>query len=58
MPLSDAQLAELTAALAKRFGKQDRGDDVRSNPALIGGARIAVGDTVIDGSVREQARAR
>jgi F-type H+-transporting ATPase subunit delta len=51
MPLSDAQLAEITAALGKRFGKRIEAT-VEVNPALIGGARIAVGDTVIDGSVR------
>lgn len=51
LPLSDAQLAELTGALAKRFGKRIEAS-TSINPALIGGARIAVGDTVIDGSVR------
>jgi F-type H+-transporting ATPase subunit delta len=51
LPLTDAQFADITAALAKRFGK--RIDATASiNPALIGGARIAVGDAVIDGSVR------
>lgn len=50
-PLSDAQVAELAEAMARRLGK--RVDATASvNPALIGGARIAVGDTVIDGSVR------
>ena len=51
LPLSDAQLAEITASLAKRFGKRIEAT-TSINPALIGGARIAVGDTVIDGSVR------
>lgn len=51
LPLTDAQLAEITAALAHRFGKRIEAA-VEVNPALIGGARIAVGDTVIDGSVR------
>ena len=50
-PLSDAQLQAITAALAKRFGKKIEAS-ATVNPALIGGARIAVGDTVIDGSVR------
>ena len=50
-PLTEAQLVEITSALAKRFGKRIEAR-VEVNPALIGGARIAVGDTVIDGSVR------
>ena len=50
-PLSDAQLADLTEALAKRYGKRIEAT-TSVNPGLIGGARIAVGDTVIDGSVR------
>jgi F-type H+-transporting ATPase subunit delta len=51
LPLSDTQLAEITGALSKRFGKRIEAS-TSINPALIGGARIAVGDTVIDGSVR------
>lgn len=51
MPLSEAQLAEITAALGRRFGKRIEAT-VEVDPSLIGGARIAVGDTVIDGSVR------
>ena len=51
LPLSDAQVAELAEALGKRFGKKIEAS-TRLNPALIGGARIFVGDTVIDGSVR------
>lgn len=51
LPLSVAQLGDLTAALSKRFGKRIEAT-TSTNPALIGGARIAVGDTVIDGSVR------
>lgn len=56
LPLSDAQLAEITSALSKRFGKRIEAS-TSINPALIGGARIAVGDTVIDGSVREKLEA-
>jgi F-type H+-transporting ATPase subunit delta len=56
LPLSDAQLEQITAALAKRFGKRIEAS-TSINPALIGGARIAVGDTVIDGSVREKLEA-
>jgi len=51
MPLTDEQLASLTAALQRRFGKKVE-SSVTVNPALIGGARITVGDTVIDGSVQ------
>ncbi len=50
-PLDEAQLAAITAALGKRFGKRIEALTV-VNPELIGGARIAIGDTVIDGSVR------
>jgi F-type H+-transporting ATPase subunit delta len=56
LPLSDTQLEQITAALAKRFGKRIEAS-TSINPALIGGARIAVGDTVIDGSVREKLEA-
>jgi F-type H+-transporting ATPase subunit delta len=50
-PLQDGQLEELTAALERRFGKRIEAT-VRVNPGLIGGARVTVGDSVIDGSVR------
>lgn len=50
-PISDAQVGKLTDALAKRFGKRIEAT-VSVNAALIGGVRIAVGDAVIDGSVR------
>jgi F-type H+-transporting ATPase subunit delta len=49
--LSGEQVAGLTAALERRFGKRIEAQ-VALNPALIGGARITVGDTVIDGSVQ------
>jgi F-type H+-transporting ATPase subunit delta len=52
-PLSDGQLAELTAALQKRFGKRIEAT-VNVDPALGGGARITVGDTVIDGTIEAQ----
>jgi F-type H+-transporting ATPase subunit delta len=51
LPMSDEQLAGITSALAARFGKRIEAT-VELNPSLIGGARISVGDTVIDGSVR------
>lgn len=50
-PLSDGQVNDLLAALAKRFGTRLR-PSVQVNPALIGGVRIAVGDQVLDSSVR------
>ena len=52
-PLSDGQLAELVAALEKRFGKKIEAT-VNVDPALGGGARITVGDTVIDGTIEAQ----
>jgi F-type H+-transporting ATPase subunit delta len=55
-PLTDADLAGLTAALEKRFGKRIEAS-VTVNPELIGGARISVGDTVIDASVQAQLQA-
>ena len=51
--LSDAQVAELRTALEKRFGKKIE-TTVTINPELIGGARVTVGDAVLDGS--EQAK--
>ena len=50
-PLSDAQLGELKAALERRFKKKIE-TTVVENRALIGGARVSVGDEVIDGSVQ------
>ena len=55
-PLTDAQLAELKEALEKRFGKKIEAT-VNVDPELVGGARITVGDTVIDASVRAQLQA-
>jgi F-type H+-transporting ATPase subunit delta len=52
-PLSDAQLSELTVALEKRFGRKIEAT-VDVDPALGGGARITVGDTVIDGTIEAQ----
>src|SRR4029453_1279267 len=52
-PLSEAQVAELKGALEKRFGRKIE-PTVNVDPELLGGARITVGDTVIDGSVQAQ----
>jgi F-type H+-transporting ATPase subunit delta len=49
--LTDAQVAELRSALGKRFGKKIEAT-VTVNPELIGGARVTVGDAVLDGSVQ------
>jgi len=55
-PVDDAQLASLRAALEKRFGKKIEAT-VSVDPQLIGGARVTVGDTVIDASVRGELQA-
>jgi len=52
-PLTDAQTDELKAALEKRFGRRIEAT-VNVDPALGGGARITVGDTVIDGTIEAQ----
>ena len=51
LALTPEQTSELTAALEKRFGKKIEAT-VSVNPSLIGGARVTVGDAVIDGSVQ------
>ena len=51
LPLSDAQVAELAAALKTRYGR-DVEMSVSVDPALIGGVVVAIGDRVMDGSVR------
>ena len=48
--LTDAQVAEMKVALEKRFGKKIE-TTVSVDPSLIGGARIVVGDQVVDGSI-------
>lgn len=50
-PLEGAELVALVADLERRFKRKIR-PQVSVNPELIGGARIQVGDQVIDGSVR------
>ncbi len=50
-PLDDATLATMKAVLEKRF-KASLNVNVSIDPELIGGVRIAVGDEVIDASVR------
>jgi F-type H+-transporting ATPase subunit delta len=49
--LDAVQLSALTASLEKRFGRKIE-TTVTVNPELIGGARVTVGDSVLDGSVQ------
>jgi F-type H+-transporting ATPase subunit delta len=55
-PLSDEQVDLLKAALERHFGKRIEAT-VNVDSALIGGARITVGDSVIDASVEAQLHA-
>lgn len=50
-PLSDEQVAILVGDLQKKFGCNIKAS-VELAPELIGGVRIAIGDQVIDASVR------
>jgi F-type H+-transporting ATPase subunit delta len=50
-PIDAAQLAQVVAALEKRFDRKLNASVV-VNPELIGGIRVAVGDEVLDTSVR------
>jgi F-type H+-transporting ATPase subunit delta len=50
-PIEEAALADLSAALEKRFGRK-LNLSVVLEPELIGGIRVVVGDEVLDTSVR------
>ena len=51
-PLDDAQRRDIVSALEKRYGKKVEAElDV--DPQLLGGARVQVGDQVINASVRD-----
>ena len=50
-PMQDAELEAIKAALRKRFGREVE-VEAAVDEALIGGAVIAAGDVVIDGSLR------
>lgn len=50
-PMDEAQLAEVMAALEKRFARRLEGT-VQVDPTLIGGIRVVVGDEVLDTSVK------
>jgi len=49
VPLTEAQRARLIAALQRLTGRQVK-LEVRSDPALLAGVRVQVGDRLIDGS--------
>ncbi|MCL2872575.1 MAG: F0F1 ATP synthase subunit delta [Betaproteobacteria bacterium] len=53
LPLNAAQETEIREALARHTGKKVNAQ-IAVNPALIGGTRITVGDTVIDASVQSR----
>ena len=55
IPLSDAHLSKLAAALNTRF-KRDVRMSTAVDPALLGGAVIRAGDLVIDGSINGRLR--
>ncbi len=50
-PLDDAQRSRIAAAMKQRLGKEIRITE-KVDPALIGGARVRVGDMVFDASLR------
>ena len=51
--LGEAERAELIRALERVIGGKVQAQ-YRVNPAMIGGARVRVGSTIYDGSVRAQ----
>ena len=51
LPLGDDQARQLVAVLEKKYGRRVSAQ-VEVDPELIGGARIVVGDKVIDATVR------
>jgi len=50
-PMTDAQIADVTGLLEKKHGKKVK-VSVVVDPDLIGGVSIAIGDEVMDASVR------
>jgi F-type H+-transporting ATPase subunit delta len=50
-PISAEQLADITGALQKRFGRK-LNVSVQEDASLIGGIRVVVGDEVLDTSVK------
>ncbi len=52
LPLTDPQRDDIVAALEKRYGKKVEAD-LEVDPQLLGGARVQIGDQVINASVRD-----
>ena len=52
--MSEAQVADLVAGLAKKFGGLTLKPRVVVDPGLIGGVRVTVGDEVFDSSIKAQ----
>ncbi|WOP15318.1 F0F1 ATP synthase subunit delta [Ottowia sp. SB7-C50] len=50
-PISDADMASLIATLEQRFGRKLNASQ-QTDPSLIGGVRVVVGDEVLDTSVK------
>jgi F-type H+-transporting ATPase subunit delta len=55
VPLSDEQLSELARSLEARTGKRIRIQE-QTEPELLGGLVVRMGDTILDGSVRTRLR--
>jgi F-type H+-transporting ATPase subunit delta len=55
VPLSDEQLSELARSLEARTGKRIRIQE-QTEPELLGGLIVRMGDTILDGSVRTRLR--
>jgi F-type H+-transporting ATPase subunit delta len=52
-PISDKEIESIKKALAKKLGKEPE-LEVKIDPSLIAGMQLAVGDQVLDGSVKTQ----
>jgi len=50
-PMPESEVADLVAALSRKFGLKLK-PEVRVDASLIGGVRVAVGDHVLDSSVK------
>ena len=51
LPIEEREVRPLVAALEKKYGRRVNAR-VEIDPQLIGGARIVIGDKVIDATVR------
>ena len=52
-PLSDGEKTKLTAALERRYGVKVE-PEYRVDPSLIGGMKVEISGTLLDGSVRRR----